>query len=118
MGNVNLPTPVAVAGGALCLLGGYLLGVVVGTDTTNRTTATVSSYDEASSRLCLAGEGVEDQEGVVEDGVLCGTWRRTQGTRTVPREGDQFRFVSVSPGADRRPEGQPPTTVIYGDVVR
>ena len=45
MGNVNLPTPVALAGGAICVLGGYLLGVLAGPDTTSRTTADVVSYD-------------------------------------------------------------------------
>lgn len=118
MGNVNLPTPVALSAGALCVLGGYLLGVVVGTDTAARTTATVRSYDADASRLCLEGDGVEAQEGMVVDGVLCGTWRRTQGSRTVPAEGDEFRFVAVSPEAVDRPEGQARTTVIYGDVVQ
>jgi hypothetical protein len=120
VGNVNLPTPVALAGGALCVLGGYVLGVVIGPDTSDRTTATVESYDAATSRLCLTGEGVEDQDGSVVDGVLCGTWRRTQGSTTTPRPGDQFRFISLSAGALARPapEGQRPTTVIYGDVVR
>ena len=46
MGNVNLPTPVALAGGAICLLGGYLVGVLAGPDTASRTTATVASYDD------------------------------------------------------------------------
>ena len=55
MGNVTLPTPVALAGGALCILGGYLLGVVAGPDTPGRTTATVESYDERDGRLCLTG---------------------------------------------------------------
>jgi hypothetical protein len=118
MGNVNLPTPVALAGGAICVLGGYLLGVVAGPDTASRTTAVVASYDPASSRLCLAGDGINGQEGVVEDGRLCGTWRRTQGDHSTPREGDAFRFVSLSVGEDARaPEGQRPTTVIYGDLV-
>ena len=30
MGNVNMPTPVALAGGALCLLAGYLVGTLLG----------------------------------------------------------------------------------------
>jgi hypothetical protein len=118
MGNVNLPTPVALAGGALCVLGGYLLGVVAGPDTVSRTTATVESFDGSTNRLCLAGDGVEGQEGVRDDGVLCGTWRRTSGAVATPAGGDTFRFVSVSvaPG-DEAPEGQRPTIVIYGDVV-
>jgi hypothetical protein len=120
MGNVNLPAPVALAGGALCVLGGYVLGAVVGPDTTERTTAVVESYDPASSRLCLTGDGVDEQDGTVVDGVLCGTWRRTQGSSTTPREGDEFRFISLSADsrAESGPEGQRPTTVIYGDVVR
>lgn len=116
MGNVNLPTPVAMAGGAICILGGYLLGVVTGPDTATRTTAVVESYDDGSGRLCLSGEGIEEQEGSIVDGVLCGTWRRTVGSSTVPEQGDMFRFVSLS-GEDS-PEGKEATTVIYGNVVR
>ena len=119
MGNVNLPTPVALAGGALCALGGYLLGVVAGPDTAERTTAVVESYDEASNELCLSGDGVEGQEGVVDEGVLCGTWRRTSGATADPEVGDTFRFVTVSTGPDvEAPQGQRATTIIYGDVVR
>jgi len=109
---------VALAGGAICVLGGYLLGVVVGPDTASRTTAVVARYDPATSRLCLQGDGIEGQEGVVEDGLLCGTWRRTQGDQSTPREGDDFRFVSLSVGDEASgPDGQQPTTVIYGDLV-
>ena len=119
MGNVNLPTPVALAGGALCALGGYLLGVVAGPDTAERTTAVVESYDASSNELCLSGDGIEGQEGIVADGVLCGTWRRTSGATAEPQAGDVFRFVSLSTGpGDGAPEGQRATTVIYGDVVR
>jgi hypothetical protein len=120
MGNVNLPTPVALAAGGLCVLGGYLLGVVVGPDTASRTTATVTSYDPSSRRLCLEGDGIEGQEGVVRDGVLCGTWRRTASDQAVPHEGDVFRFVSLSveDNAEPQPDGQQPTTVIYGNLVR
>jgi hypothetical protein len=120
MGNVNLPTPVALAGGAICVLGGYLLGAVVGPDTATRTTAVVASYDGATSRLCLRGDGIDGQEGTVVDGLLCGTWRRGQGSEQTPREGDPFRFVSFaeSGAGASGPEGQQPTTVIYGDVLR
>lgn len=119
MGNVSLPTPVALAGGAICVLGGYLLGVVAGPDTVTQTTAVVDSYDPGTSRLCLRGDGIDEQDGEVVDGVLCGTWRRTQGSHATPEEGDEFRFVSVSTGgADSgRPEGERIPTVIYGDVV-
>lgn len=116
MGNVNLPTPVALAGGAICILGGYLFGVLAGPDTTSRTTATVVSYDTRSSRLCLTGDGVKGQEGTVEDD-LCGTWRRA-GTATRPQKGDQFRFVSLSGGSTTASgDGRRPATVIYGDVL-
>ncbi len=119
MGNVNLPTPVALAGGVFCVLGGYLLGVVAGPDTASRTTAVVSSYDPATSRLCLEGDGVDGQEGAVVDGQLCGTWRRTGGDQVVPHPGDTFRFVSLSVQDPNGtvPEGQQPATVIYGNRV-
>jgi hypothetical protein len=115
VGNVTLPTPVFVAGGALCLLAGYLVGSVAGPDTPDRTTGTVVSFDSATSRLCLEGEAIEDQEGVDPEGRLCGTLRRTPNAQ-VPREGDEFRFVSVSTSGelDGRTEQQ---VVIYGDVV-
>ena len=115
MGNVNLPTPVAVAGGALCLLGGYLLGWVSGPDAPVRATGVVQSYDAASGRLCLTGDGVEDQEGT-DDGRLCGTWRRGEGSR-LPQHGDTFRFVSLVVDSSRAGEADAgPVTVIYGDV--
>jgi hypothetical protein len=117
MGNVNLPTPVALAGGAICLLGGYLVGVVAGPSTTSRTTATVESYDSGTGRLCLGGDGIEGQEGHVQDGRLCGTWRRANGAST-PRTGDDFRFVSLAGPAHEGDAEHRPPTVIYGDVVR
>ena len=43
MANVTLPTPVFIAGGALCLVAGYLIGTVAGPDTPQRTTATVAA---------------------------------------------------------------------------
>ncbi len=113
MGNVNLPTPVALAGGAICVLGGYLLGVVAGPESTTRTTATVVSYDTGSSRLCLEGDGVSGQEGTVKNGMLCGTWRMTDGA-TTPRSGDRFRFVTLSPHSGGEHQS---VTLIYGDVV-
>ena len=117
MGNINLPTPVALAGASLCLLGGYLVGVVAGPSEPSETTAQVESFDSASDELCLSGDAVADVD-ATEDGVLCGTWRH-DADAADPREGDEFRFVSVSGGADAGgPEGQDPATVIYGDVVR
>lgn len=120
MGNVNLPTPVAVAGGAICLLGGYLVGVLAGPDTPSRTTAVVDSYDQGGSRLCLRGSSVVDQEGATQDGRLCGTWRRSVGEQTLPRRGDSFRFVSVvvGPQPTGTKDDQSSSTLIYGDVVR
>jgi hypothetical protein len=119
MGNITLPTPVALAGGAICLLGGYLIGAIAGPDTPSRTTATVQSYDAASSLLCLTGDTIDDQEGATDEGTLCGTWRRTEGSRDVPEAGDQFRFVSMVVDATREGEAGDagPITVIYGDVV-
>jgi hypothetical protein len=114
VGNVTLPTPVFVAGGALCLLAGYLVGAVAGPNTPDRTTATVSSFDGTTGRLCLTGEAVKDLSAADSKGVLCGTWRRSGASSTVPGKGDRFRFVTVtSKGADAKP-----TSVIYGDVVK
>jgi hypothetical protein len=115
VGNVTLPTPVFVAGGALCLLGGYLIGVVAGPDTPGRTTATVSSYDRGKRDLCLSGDGVKGQSGVDSDGRLCGTWQSNAGARSTPRKGDRFRFVSVLRKDDSA--GSRTTVAIYGDVV-
>lgn len=114
MGNVTLPTPIFVAGGALCLLAGYFVGSIAGPDTPERTTGTVSSFEESSSRLCLTGETIAQQEGVDENGELCGTWRRTNRSAD-PVEGDSFRFVSVQ--FDGETEDDRGETLIYGDVV-
>ncbi|MGZ4437200.1 MAG: hypothetical protein ACXVWU_03415 [Nocardioides sp.] len=112
MGNVNLPTPVALAGGAICVLGGYLLGVVAGPDRADPRTATVASYDAGAARLCLEG-GAVSGDAATKDGVLCGTWRPTAGSAT-PHAGDAFRFVTMSPGGA---DGHASVTLIYGDVV-
>ena len=115
MGNVTLPTPVFLAGGALCVVAGILVGAVLLPDTPDRTTATVVSFDSGKSELCLEGDAIEDQEGVDADGRLCGTLRRTPNSQ-APRKGDEFRFVSVrtSGEVDGKTEQQ---VVIYGDVV-
>lgn len=111
MGNVSLPTPVAVAGGGLCLLAGYLIGAIAGPDTVSRTTAEVKSYNRTSEELCLTGDAIADQPGA-EDGELCGVWRRSSGD-TVPKEGDEFRFVSVVSKS-----GSNSATYIYGSVLK
>ena len=104
-----------LAGGALCLLAGYLVGSVVGPDTPERTTAQVVSFDSGSSRLCLQGDAIADQEGVDAEGELCGTLRRTPNAKQ-PAKGDDFRFVSVrtSGTVDGQTQQQ---VVIYGDVL-
>ena len=116
MGNVTLPTPVFLAGGALCLVAGYLVGSVVGPDTPDRTTATVVSFDTNDAKLCLEGDAIKDQEGVDADsGHLCGTLRRAPRSQ-VPAKGDDFRFVSVRSAEDTA-GGSERQVVIYGDVV-
>lgn len=114
MANVTLPTPVFVAGGALCLVAGYLLGSVTGPGTPERTTGTVVSFDRDSSQLCLEGEAIREQEGVDAQGHLCGTWRRPPDART-PRKGDAFRFVSLRTAEDVNGRDHQ-QIVIYGDV--
>lgn len=113
--NVTLPTPVFVAGGALCLVAGYLAGSVTGPGTPERTTGTVVSFDRDTSRLCLEGEAIKEQDGVDSQGRLCGTWRRTADAES-PTRGDAFRFVSLrtSGEVDGHRHQQ---VVIYGDVV-
>ena len=115
MGNVTLPTPVFVAGGALSLLAGYLIGVVAGPDTPDRTTGTVVSFDAVNNRLCLGGDGLKGLTGVDDQGHLCGLWRRTSASVT-PSKGSTFRFVSVS-DQDTSADASGHRTVIYGDVV-
>ena len=115
MGNVTLPTPVFVAGGALCLVAGYLVGSLAGPGTPERTTATVVSYDSGTSRLCLQGDATKDQEGSGSDGTLCGTWRHNPGSAT-PAKGDDFRFVSVATSGESGGKKQS-QVVIYGDVL-
>jgi hypothetical protein len=116
--NVNLPVPVVVAGGTLCLLAGYLLGVVAGPDSPDRGTGTVTSYDRTTGVLCLEGDAPAAQEGANDQGVLCGLWQRSAGART-PDQGDSFRFVSVLTAS--APEGTETNAdrrvLIYGDVI-
>jgi hypothetical protein len=112
MSNVTLPTPVAVAAGALCLLAGYVVGVALSDGTTSRATAEVESYDAPSNELCLTGDAVEEMD-EAEDGVLCGEWRH--GTASVaPEPGDAFRFVTIT---NENADGEQ-AVFIYGDVAR
>jgi hypothetical protein len=115
VGNVTLPTPVFLAGGAFCLLAGYLAGAVVGPDDQHGNTATVVSYESSTAKLCLEGDSVKDLPGADDKGVLCGTWSHSTGS-TTPREGDTFRFVSMDTSGVK---GSKPrdTTVFYGTVV-
>jgi hypothetical protein len=114
VGNVTLPTPVFLAGGAFCLLAGYLAGAVAGPDGHHGTTATVVSFDSGTARLCLKGDSVTDEPGA-KDGVLCGTWSHSTGS-VEPGKGDTFRFVTMDTSGVK---GSKPrdTTVIYGTVV-
>ncbi len=110
MANVNLPAPLLLAGGALCLLGGYMVGVVAGPQAADQTVAVVESYDQDTRELCLTGDTLGDDEGAV-DGVLCGEWRRTPGA-TRPEEGDEFRFVAIE-----RADGDDSAVYIHGAVM-
>lgn len=117
MGNIHMPTSVAFAGGALCILGGYLVGVVAGPETTGTNTALVDSYDLAEDLLCLRGESIMALAEDATSEVLCGTWQRPQRTprSQLPAPGDEFRFVTVT---TRNDEDDESATYIYGDVVR
>lgn len=95
------------------MLGGYLVGVVAGPDTPDRTTGVVDSYNASTRELCLTGEGVEELEGA-EDGSLCGVWQRAAASSTVPQEGDRFRFVSkLSPGQSGDDDDR---VLLFGEV--
>jgi hypothetical protein len=115
VGNVTLPTPVFLAGGALCVVAGILVGSVLNPGTPDRTTAQVASYDPSRSRLCLEGDAIEDQEGADDNGRLCGTLRHTPNSQT-PSKGDDFRFVSIRTTGELNGKTQQ-QVVIYGDVV-
>lgn len=98
------------------MLGGYLVGVVAGPDTPERTTGVVQSYQSGNRELCLAGGAVEDLRGA-EDGVLCGTWMKAPGSRN-PSEGDEFRFVSTLAPDDSGPDADEDAdqVLIFGEV--
>jgi hypothetical protein len=112
VGNVNLPTPVVLAGAGLCMLGGYLIGVVAGPEAPDRTTGVVDSYHSSTRKLCLKGDSVAKQDGA-KDGVLCGVWQRAAGSEN-PNEGDRFRFVAkVSHGQSGRDDDK---VLIFGEI--
>ena len=99
----------------MCLLAGYLLGMVTGPNATNTTLAQVASFDTNTQKLCLTGKAVKSQEGA-KDGELCGVWRRTVRSQ-APVKGDDFRFVSVATSGEF--DGKTRTqVVIYGDVIK
>jgi len=112
---VTLPAPVFVAGAIMCLLAGYLLGMVTGPSQANPTVAKVASYDAQTKELCLEGKAAEGQEGA-QGGELCGVWRRTVDSAT-PSKGDDFKFVSVATSGNFDGETHR-QVVIYGDVVK
>lgn len=112
VGNVTLPTPVLIAAAALFLLAGYLIGVVAGPDTPDRTIGVVESYNPSTRELCLTGEAVEDHERA-EDGMLCGVWQRA-GNSATPRVGDDFRFVIDI--AEHREGDEDDRIFIFGEV--
>lgn len=111
MADVSMPAPVAVAGAALCVLGGYLVGAVTGPEAADQSTAEVVGYDAGTGQLCLAGEAVEGEEDA-EGAELCGTWRHRVDQQD-PAPGDRFRFVTMTSDDG----GGESVTYIYGDVV-
>lgn len=113
MGNVTLPTPVFVAGGAFALLAGYVAGSLVSGGNSDQQVAKVVSFHPQDGRLCLGGDAVKDAE-AAKDGVLCGTWSHSPGVR-VPRKGDSFRFVTLDRPVKEKSEST--HVVIFGTVV-
>lgn len=113
MGNVTLPTPVFIAGGAFALLAGYVAGSL-GHGSNEAEVATVVSYQPKTAQLCLTGDAVEDDDRA-EEGTLCGTWTRARDAQ-LPRKGDSFRFVTVDRQLDEKADKS--DVVIFGTVVR
>jgi hypothetical protein len=114
VGNVTLPTPVFIAGGALCLLAGYVAGSLVETAGRDGKTATVVSYQPASAEICLSGDAAAEHEMADDEGTLCGTWTHSRGARP-PAKGDTFRFVAVDHQLTE--EADESDVVIFGTVV-
>ena len=115
MGNVTLPTPVFLAGGALCVVAGILVGSVLNDGSSDRNTAQVVSFDQGKSRLCLEGDAIKDEDGADADGKLCGTLRRSPNSRP-PAKGDDFSFVVIRTTGELDGKSQS-QVVLYGDVV-
>lgn len=115
MATTSLPRAVLVAGAAMCLLAGYVLGMAIGAGSPERDTGVVESYDAQTDELCLGGGSVSSAEGADGD-LLCGTWRRGSGS-SRPREGEDFRFVSIRASDDPDDDEDPVRVLIYGDVV-
>jgi hypothetical protein len=113
---VSLPTPVVIAGGAVCLVAGYLIGTVAGPSTPHPTTATVVSFEAKTSHLCLEGKAVKDDKSVDSDGVLCGVWSHSTGA-SLPRKGDKFQFVAQDTATSNKRQPRY-STVLYGTVVK
>lgn len=113
---MTLPTPVFLAGAVACVAAGFLAGAVTSPGSSDQTVAKVASFERSTSRLCLTGDAVDEWSGEKEDGLLCGVWRRTPGSR-APAEGDTFRFVAVQTKGDDAKGQKQQATQIYGDVV-
>lgn len=114
VGNVTLPTPVFVAGGALCLLAGYVAGSLVTSAEDRGRTATVVSFEPRTAQLCLSGDAAAEHDGADDEGRLCGTWTHSRGAK-LPAEGDAFRFVAIEHQLTE--EADETDVVIFGAVV-
>ena len=104
--------------GAICLLGGYLVGVLAGPDTTSRATATVVSYDSGTARLCLGGDGVQGQAGLDKDGELLRDVASRRVLQHAARRGEVPLRDLRAGGTGDAASGDGPVIVIYGDVLR
>lgn len=114
VGNVTLPTPVFIAGGALAVLAGYVAGSLVHDSDSGGALSSVVSYQPRTAELCLSGDAPAEHDQADEDGVLCGKWSPSRGAER-PVKGDTFRFVAI----DRQitEEADESDVVIFGTVV-
>lgn len=106
MGTLTLPTPLVLAGGAVCVVGGYLIASSTAPSVTASTSAVVASVGPAD-RICLRGEAVRQWQGVDGHGLLCGTWSHAPGESA--HKGDAFVFAATAQHGGVR---------IYGGVRR